>query len=104
MYKVSMSSVPNQDFDVYLDGVRYYFRLHLFRDMLYADVTVNDEQVIRSVRCIDRTWLIPFASANAGFGNFRFEDDARQYPDWRRFGAQCVLVYYSNAEIAEMEI
>lgn len=104
MYTINLAPLANQDFEVYIDGIRYYFRLHLFRDMLYADVTVEDTVVARSVRCIDRKWMIPFSYRNEGNGNFRFEDSSvGEYPYWKRLGKGCNLLFYSNEEIADME-
>lgn len=104
MYTINISAIPNQDFETYIDGIRYYFRLHLFRDMLYADVIVEDTEVVRSLRCIDREWMIPFGYKNAGLGNFRFEDDDEgMYPNWERLGKHCNLRFYTNAEIAAMK-
>ena len=98
------SSVANQTFKLSPNGVTYNFSLRFFRDLMYVTIRNEDMAVyVGSLRCADRQWLLPWRRAGYGNGNFRFEDDNRQYPDFRNFGTSCRLVFYSAAEIAEAE-
>lgn len=89
---------PNQTFVFNADGDVYRFSLRTIRGLLYATLRDDDDNVlVGSVRCVNRRWLLPFRRNG---GNFRFEDDNGQYPDYSNFGGSCRLVYYDADEIA----
>ena len=95
-------SVPNQRFTLAPNGVVYDFSLRFFRDLMYVTIRNQEGNVyVGAMRCADRRWLIPFRRPGYGDGNFRFEDDNGEYPDFRNFGTSCRLVFYSAAELLE---
>ena len=103
MYTINPTATANQEFNTFIGGVEYGFRLHLFRGMLYADVSVDGTVIARSVRCIDREWLFPVHPKGMA-GNFRFESDrSGVYPDYEKFGDSCRIVFYTNEEIAALD-
>jgi hypothetical protein len=102
MKKCNLSTYPNQTFFVIIDGVEFHFRLHYFREVLYADLTVDNELVAGSVRCVPNGWLFSKAHTK-GCGNFRFETYQNKYPNSEDFGTTCYFVYYTQDEIDELE-
>ena len=101
MQVFAISSAPNQSFSLVANGEVYNFTLRYFRGMMYATIRNADGAVyVGAVRCADRQWLLPWRRPGYGNGNFRFEDDNRQYPDFRNIGKSCRLVFYSALETA----
>ena len=95
-------SVPNQRFTFSPGGVEYNFTLRFFRDLMYVTIRNRVGNVyVGALRCANMQWLLPYRTADYGDGNFRFEDDNGQYPDYRNFGTSCRLVFYTADEIAE---
>lgn len=101
MEQVNLSSIANQSFFVVVDGFKFGFRLHYFKELLYCDVSVDDELVAASVRCCPDAWLVPHEHMH-GTGNFRFETSGDKYPDADDFGETCFLLHYTQNEIEEM--
>ena len=99
MIAYSPAAIPNQNFKWTPNGVTYDFTLRFFRGLMYATIRTEEGAVyVGSIRCVNRQWLIPWRRAEMGDGNFRFEDDYGQYPDYRNFGTSCRLVFYSASE------
>ncbi len=101
MEHVNLSTIANQAFYVNVDGFEFGFRLHYFRELLYCDVSVDNELVAASVRCCPDAWLVPHEHTH-GTGNFRFEATNDNYPNADDFGTTCFLTHYSQSEIEEM--
>ena len=105
MTNIPLSPVPNQEFSVAPSGNRYTINIRFFRSLMY--VTVRNQYgavYVGSLRCADRQWLLPYRQKNYGDGNFRFEDDNGQYPDYRNFGQSCRLVFYTVEELSSGEV
>lgn len=101
MDTINITKIHNQTFFVIIDGVQFHFRLHYFRELLYADVSVNGKLIAGSVRCVPNGWLIPTAYT-LGTGNFRFETSDGRYPNADNFGDTCFLRHYTQSEIDNM--
>ena len=96
---INLTPIPNQTFFVVANGYKVDFRLHTFRELLYADVMVDEEKVANSVRCVNRGWLLPERYNNT-LGNFMFDTlDGVSYPNTDDLGTSCFLLYYSPDEI-----
>lgn len=101
MLTISLSNVPNQRFEfVYGESV-YNIRLRTFRDILYADVEINNEQVLSSTRCVTNGWMIPYKAYTHGRGNFKFECTDDNYPNFANFGKSCFLRFYPANELEQ---
>ena len=100
MSEINLTPIPNQTFFVVIDGNKVDFRLHTFRGLLYADISVNESKVANSVRCVNNGWLLP-ERFDKTIGNFQFQTlDGVSYPSADDFGDSCTLQYYSPDEIA----
>ena len=106
MKSFKLQNVPNQVFTVSVNGNDIKFHLCTFRNLMYVDVTSQDDTVVyaRSLRCVNKQWLLPYpAYIPEGVGNFRFEDSNGNYPWYENLGLSCNFVYYSPDEIAQMQ-
>lgn len=95
------SKFENVEFDCIAEDVLYRFRLHVFRDMMYASIYADNEPIALGQRCVQNAWLIPSGLVPEK-GNFRFEVNGENYPWWEDFNNGTKLVYYTRDEIAEM--
>jgi hypothetical protein len=98
MYKIPLTSIPNQSISFNLDGA--YWQLHIYQavSQMYADITRNSEVVIQGVRCLSGIGLMPYRYMHApNFGNFIFDNDT----DWTAFGNSCNLYYLTADEYSE---
>lgn len=95
------SKFENVEFDCIAEDTLYRFRLHVFRDMMYASIYADNEPIILGQRCVQNLWLIPRGLV-PDKGNFRFEVNGEDYPWWEDFNNGTKLVYYTRDEIAEM--
>lgn len=100
---LNLQSFANQEFDFVNGASSYHIRLHTFRDVLYASVTVDGLAAVDSARCISHQWIMPMAYAKTG--NFRFECGNRNdYPDYMNFGKTCLLKFYTTKEIENGDV
>ena len=104
MRVISLQPIPNQVTTAVAQDNEYTVEIRYFRNLMYATIRLETgEVVIGAVRCANLQWLLPWRRPGYGDGNFRFEDDNGQYPDYVNFGKTCRLVYYTASEIADME-
>ena len=92
----------NVEFECLAEETLYRFRLHVFREMMYATIYADNELVISGQRCVNDAWLIPDGYMSEK-GNFRFEVNGDDYPWWANFNESTNLVYYTADEISRME-
>jgi hypothetical protein len=98
MYKIPLTSIPNQAVSFNLDGA--FWKIHIFQavDRMYMDISRGGEVIILGSRCLGGIPLMPYTYMFApNFGNFIFDSDA----DWTLFGDSCNLFYLPSAEYAE---
>lgn len=91
----------NIEFDYIAEETLYRFRFHVFHDIMYASVYVENEPVVLGQRCVQNLWLIPSGHVPEK-GNFRFEVNGEDYPWWENFNNGSNLIYYTAKEISEM--
>lgn len=102
MYRVDgiTNTKSNLEFIVDVGNNEFTFALHTFRGLLYCSIYINRVLVAASVKCINRSWLLPADYLAAG-GNFRFEGSFEDYVDTANFGKLIQLCYYPPDEYAE---
>lgn len=99
---IPLEATPNQVVTARLGGLRYEIRLRDIGGMMAADVTRGDDIVIRGVRVVAGTPLIPYRHLEAGAGNLIFvnaSDQPDAIPYWPDFGTRTRLVYGTEAEL-----
>lgn len=98
MKTVPLVAVPNQSIAFNVDGAYWQIRVYQAIEMMYADVSRNDEVLIQGVRCLVGQALLPYEYMySPNFGNLIFDAP----PDWEQFGDTCNLQYLNAAEFAE---
>lgn len=103
MQKITLYNVPNQEFELQLDNLRYKIHLRTIRDnFTIADIYINNELVKSSVRCCPNMPLIPYAYLQQGGGNFIFQCIDGNYPYYELFNKTQNFIYLSASDIEGM--
>ena len=92
MQTIPLLAVPNQSFDLSLDGNLWRIRLVECNACMCADVTLNGSVLFTGMRIAPGTLLIPYQYLQ-GSGNFALLVDNDELPDWTKFGGTQTLVY-----------
>lgn len=101
MIQIEIQKIPNQEFSVEINEVRYLLRIRTFKEMTFMDITINDELVKGSVRCCPNTLVIPYDYLTEG-GNFIWQCLNNDYPSYEKFGDTQFLNYLTDEEISEL--
>lgn len=91
----------NVSFRIGIDNIDYFFRLHIFRGILYCSIWIDNYRIIDSVKCISGMWLLPYRYLALG-GNFRFENSFDEYVTASDFARITRLCYYNREEYEEI--
>jgi hypothetical protein len=99
MEYVDIDYQPNQRLTLNIANTILTLRIQTFRDCIYCSVyTAEGESVVLTKPCVHNGWILP-RIAESRFGNFRFEDDNEEYPNFKNFGKTCFLRHYSATEV-----
>lgn len=101
MFVIPLLAIPNQRFSIRLEETLYELTIKVAKECMVADIKRNDEMIIKGVRCLPETPLIPHRYLEGNTGNFYFETQNGVYPHYSRFGNTDVLWYLTRAELQE---
>ena len=103
MQRLRLQQVPNQQFNITLDGVVYAITLRTVNrcgvEMTLCDVSVNGEAAISGYRCIPNMPLIPYEHLTVNGANFYFYCLNGDYPYYTQFNVTQVLCYGTKEEL-----
>lgn len=100
-----IQKIDDQAVTIAINGRSFYFRFHAFRDLMYVDVTRNNNYILVGKRVMANRWILPNYVAE-GIGNLRFEtyeSDGDDYVWYEGFNTKFRLMTYTDAEIKSME-
>jgi hypothetical protein len=100
MYKIDLYNIPNQEFDISFDGIRYTIKLRTIQEnFTIADIYIDNELVKSSVRCCPNMPLIPYQYLRGNGGNFFFQCINNDYPTYTLFNKTQTLIYVTKNEL-----
>lgn len=102
MYIVPLSPVPNQRLSVRLDGALFELEIKAARECMAISITRDAQTVVKGLRCLPLTPLIPYAYLEGLTGNFAFVTQGDVYPHYSRFGGTDTLWYLTVQELKEL--
>ena len=104
MVYYTLSSDPNQTFEVAPEGSTYVFSIKRIRGLMYVTIDdIDGNRLSGPIRICNTEWLIPFDAYNyEGAGNFMIINREGEYPDFENFMDDCELRYYTKEEINEL--
>ena len=94
---IDLQPVPNQRITTTLDGNRYVMTFKNTNDVMSVTIVRNDNIVFTNLRTVAETPIIPYRFQEQG--NFIFETENDELPDYRRFGDTQFLIYASQSEL-----
>ncbi len=98
MIQIPLDAIPNQSLSVRLDNRRYEITIQATAGVMAAIITRDETVLVQGVRCHPRALLLPkYKEDNAG--NFIFETEDGEYPDYTKFESTHALLYVSHAEL-----
>jgi len=97
--RIPLEAIPNQSLTIRLEDRRYEIAFNFAGDIMAADITRDDVVVIQGIRCVAGTPILPYEYLEEESGNFIFQTENDNLPDYTRFGDTQVLLYFSNSEL-----
>ena len=102
MLELSLEQIPNQEFEIILNGQDCKIHLYTRGEYLYFDLYVADTPFFYGAICYDRTRVIPI-SRDSFNGNFIFVDTlSRSNPEYSRLNERYILYYLTDDELESL--
>lgn len=88
------AKTANQTFEIQVKGYLVSFYLHTFRELMYVDISVGDENIVNGLRVVKGEKLLPPKTERMLGGNFFFMLLGDGYPSFEDFdGVKCRLAF-----------
>jgi hypothetical protein len=97
MFNVPLQAVPNQSFSIQLDGNNYDLSIRDCGNIMAVDVSINNTIIVIGCRAVPGNFILPYRYLENG--NFLITTLDDEYPDWRRFGLDQLMVFGTQAEL-----
>lgn len=98
MQQIPIQSLPNQSFNMSLDGNQWDITIKSISGATVVSLARNNVDIIDGVRAVAGSFIIPSQYEEAG--NFIFVTQSFQLPVYTQFNITQYLVYVSAAELA----
>lgn len=99
-FQIPLTQTPNQSLSVVIDNHSYTITLKLVKNIMEFSLSVDDQKITDGERCFPNQFILPYTYMVRG-GNFIFKCENGEYPNWQNFGGSCVLLFFSEEEIAD---
>ncbi len=103
IYQIDLnSSYANQEFDVMLDSIEntIHVLLQTVNNALFMSISVNSEQIGIPFLCCSNQYVVPYQyMIDILGGNFVFETENDNYPNYENFGTTCNLYFVTADEL-----
>ena len=103
-YTIELQPLPNQQFSLTINNINMNVDLKAAGSndnqiMLFA-MQINGEYVCPYVPVFANQGLLPYKyMVSIAGGNFFFETDQDEYPNWQNFGTSCYLYFITEDEL-----
>lgn len=102
MFTIPLAPLPNQRCSVRLEASLFELTVKAAAGVMAMSITRDGKTIVRGVRCLPSTPLIPHRHLEGLTGNFYFHTEDNVYPHYSRFGATDVLCYLTAGELKEI--
>lgn len=103
IYAIELNNTyANQEFDVTIEEIEnsIHVLLQSVDDVLLMSVYVNNEQIGEAFMCYPNQPVIPYPyMVSILGGNFIFETEDDNYPNYENFGTTCNLYFVTKDEL-----
>ncbi len=98
MMQIPLIAMANQSLSIRLDDRRYEITIQATGGVMAATITRDETLLVQGMRCHPRVPLLPKYKEDDA-GNFIFETESGEYPDYTKFDRTHVLLYLSKEEL-----
>lgn len=103
MERIALEKVPQQSFDITLEGVRWTLAFRTPSnaeiDCALVSISKDGKSVLEGILCAPNALLMPYEKEG---GNFFFYCNEGEYPSWKNFEETCILYYLTSEEMDEL--
>lgn len=107
VYEIELNnSYANQEFDVLLDDIQntIHVLLQTVNDITMMSIFVNNEQMGQPFMCFANQPIVPYPyMIDILGGNFVFQTQDNNYPNFENFGTTCFLYFITKDELNNAE-
>ncbi|UAW63494.1 hypothetical protein KMZ15_05190 [Mycoavidus sp. HKI] len=98
MIQIPLDAIPNQSLSIRLEDRRYEITIQATAGVMAATITRDEIVLVQGLRCHPRALLLP-SYKEGDSGNFIFDTENGEYPDYTKFESTHALLYVSRAEL-----
>ncbi|UUM20925.1 hypothetical protein [Mycoavidus sp. SF9855] len=98
MMQIPLIATANQSLSIRLEDRRYEITIQATAGVMAATITRDETLLVQSLRCHPRAMLLPSYKEDDS-GNFIFDTENGEYPDYTKFESTHALLYVSHAEL-----
>ena len=98
MRDLNLQPLPNQEFTVELEGHRVDIAIRTSREVMVADVSLDELVLVSGVRLVAGEPMLPYKYLST-WGNLVLLTQNDELPWWESFGSSQSLVFVSPDEI-----
>lgn len=102
MEVLEIQAIPNQEFSVVLEEVRYAISIRSTNGTVSVTIIRNGESVVDNARAVSGMRIIP--SKYQESGNFVIVTKDFEIPDYTQFGISQSLIYITQSEIDALRV
>lgn len=107
VYQIELENTyANQEFDVLIDDIQntIHVLLQTVNNVIMMSVFINNEQIGQPFMCFANQPIIPYPYIITILGgNFIFETQNNNYPNFENFGKTCFLYFMTKDKLTNAE-
>ena len=97
MIQIPIDSIPNQSFNIQLNGINFNLFIRATDTLMNMDIWASNIPIVLGVRVLPRFPMINYKYKKQG--NFIFLTDNDEYPSYTRFDIDQFLLYVTQSEL-----
>lgn len=102
MYNITLKNVPNQSFNIVLNGQDYRLHVRTINGLTYISAWQDDEILFYSQLCTPNNWVNPYKYVSDN-GKLYFKCINGDYPTYTEFGITQELYFLTPEEVEVMQ-
>ena len=99
---IPLEPIPQQSFSIRLENRRYDVKIRFTSNVMTGDVVRDGVTIIQGIICTAEGPLLPYRYMEDESGNFFWQTENEELPDYTLFGDTHLLYYFTNAELQEI--
>lgn len=101
MQLIELAQIPNQIFEVILNGLLYKVQLRTIQNLTYMTVWIDDQPLFYNQLCTVNNFVNPYNYVSVN-GKFYFYCVNNEYPNYKDFGQSAFLYFLTPDEVEEL--